>query len=131
MLKASKYNGVFANHPRLKGDIMEHYASKTRTEEVLTSLGFTYSASADMWGSPKRHPGPIGPFGLEDVPVCQVAMYQCRNGYWCVETYATVVDGSGGWQAPIAWDGPKADWDNSDTTDDFIKYLDENYQGWR
>ena len=98
---------------------MEQYATKEATVAALESLGFVRVApKKSFFDSPKSDA-----YGM---PVVQAYVYRCRNGYWCV-----ALDGDGGYEAPIAWNGPRADWDKSDTTADFVKLLDKCYSGWR
>ncbi len=95
---------------------MESYASLQDTISVLEQLGFQLveegsfffdSPGTDWAGS-----------------VVQAYVYECRNGYWCVDL-------DGNWLAPVVWNGPKADWDKSDTTKDFVLFLDQQCKGWR
>lgn len=101
---------------------MEHYASKEDTIKTLEGLGFIQLPKKEedsiiFFDSPKN----IKDF---DMPVIQANIYQCRNGYWCVGL-------EGGFKAPCIWNGPKADWDKSDTLTDFIEWLDKHHRGWR
>ena len=97
---------------------MEKYASYQDSREVLEELGFVpLSDAADetVFDSP----------GEDWVgSVIQVQLYQCRNNYWCV-------DADNGFMAPIVWNGPRADWDDSDTKMEFTKWLDKNHPGWK
>lgn len=93
----------------------EQYAGKAVTVTKLKELGFI-EADDEFFDSPKNDQ-----YGL---PIIRVYIYQCQNGYWCV-------DADRGWKAPIVWYGPKADWDTADTTEEFIAWLDTNYPGWR
>jgi hypothetical protein len=100
---------------------MEHYASKEKTLAALKALGFIALPEEPedhrvFLDSPKQD--------AYHLPVVQVSIYQCRNGYWCV-------DADGGFKAPCIWDGPKADWDKSDTLSDFVAWLNANHPGWR
>lgn len=94
----------------------EQYATKEATVAKLKELGFI-EVDGETLDSPKNDQ-----YGL---PVVQAYVYQCGNGYWCVDVWGD------GWQAPIVWHGPKADWDTSDTTEEFIAWSDTNYPGWR
>ena len=93
---------------------MESYASKQDTVAALEQLGFI--RFDDVWfDSPKETE--------TGSPVAQCYIYQCRNGYWCVD-----VDG---FDAPIVWHGPKADWDKTNELDEFVNWLDNYNPGWR
>lgn len=99
---------------------MEHYASKEATLSALESLGFIQLPQNGndrlFLDSPKSDE-----FG----PVVQASIYQCRNGYWCVSLDC------GSFMAPCIWNGPKADWDKSDTLTDFVGWLNKEHPGWR
>lgn len=103
---------------------MEAWASKEATLSALTALGFIQVSLGEedrkdsevFLDSPKDDG-----FG----PVVQVRAYRCRLGYWCV---AADFDG---FQAPVVWNGPRADYDKSNPTDEFIAHLDTYYPGWR
>lgn len=98
---------------------MEQYATKEATVAALESLGFVRVVPKELFfDSPKNDA-----YGM---PVVQAYVYQCRNRYWCV-----ALDGDYDYKAPIVWDGPRAEWDKSDTTVDFVKWLDKHYSGWR
>lgn len=100
---------------------MEHYATIQDTLKVLGDLGFTGTdKQAGFLDSPKSNVVN----GVE-VPVAQLRIYTCNTGYCCVEHVP------GGWQAPVVWNGPKAEWDIIDTTQEFIDYLNEVAPGWR
>lgn len=97
---------------------MESYATKEATEAFLVSLGFKPLETATgvvFYDSPG-----------EDVfgTIVQVHVYQCNNGYYCVDV-------DGGWRAPVVWNGPKAEWDKKDTSEEFVAYLDLYFPGWR
>lgn len=98
--------------------VMESYATREATEAFLESLGFTRFESArgvvfyDSRGEDA--------FGA----VVQLYVYECNNGYCCVDV-------DGGWRAPAVWNGPKADWDKKDTSEEFVAYLDRYFPGWR
>ena len=100
---------------------MEHYASKEDTLKALSKLGFTESSGAfAIFNSSKRKECN----GVHS-PVARLRMYQCASGYWCVEHVP------GGWQAPVVWNGPKAEWDQVDPADEFANYLNKVAPGWR
>jgi len=103
---------------------MEQWASRQRTIETLLSLGFTQLT--DEKGNPNSFFD--SPKNDWAGPVVQVSIYQCRNNYWCV-------DADGGWRAPVVWDGPKVESDHSDslsnTTAEFVSWLDSTFAGWR
>ena len=97
---------------------MENYASKKDSVDFLISLGFTLVDPEYMiFDSPGVH--------HDDLPVVQVFIYKCNHGYYCVDV------NYGGHRAPCIWKGPKAEWDKSDESADFIKWLDDNHPGWR
>lgn len=102
---------------------MESYASQLDTFNALKGLGFTKVKDPEgpshriFMDSPKNLPS-----GLS---VVQVRLYVCLNGYWCVDV------NQGDWCAPVIWNGPKADWDDTDPLDSFKKFLDEEYPGWQ
>ena len=76
---------------------MEAYATKEATAAALVSLGFI--RFDDVWfDSPKEDE-----FGG---PMVQCRIYQCSNKYWCVDVSGAV----DGFEAPIVWNGAKADW---------------------
>ena len=95
---------------------MESYATKAATIEFLTSIGFK-PVDEEFYDSPKND----ADYGM---PVIQLYVYQCNNGYYCV-------DADGGFRAPVVWDGPVAAWDKSNTGDEFIEWLNTNCPGWR
>lgn len=97
---------------------MESYASREATAAFLESLGFKSletTTGVVFYDSPG-----------EDVfgTIVQVHVYQCNNGYYCVDV-------DGGWRAPVVWNGPKAEWDKKDTSEEFVAYLDLYFPGWR
>ena len=97
---------------------MESYATKEATEAFLERLGFKpleIAADGVFYDSPG-----------EDVfgAVVQVYIYQCNNGYYCVDV-------DGGYRAPVVWDGPKAEWDKKNASEEFLAYLDRYFAGWR
>lgn len=99
----------------------EAYATREATVQTLLGLGFQpvpeeNGAYARFFDSPKRD-------GF-NMPVIQAHPYQCNNGYWCVSL-------EGGFKAPCVWNGPRAEWDKSDTTAEFVTFLDTNHPGWR
>lgn len=95
---------------------MESYASLQDTISVLERLGFQrVEEGSFFFDSPKSDA-----FGS----IVQAYVYECHNGYWCVDL-------DGGWLAPITWNGPKATWDQSNTTDEFVAFLDKEFPGWR
>ena len=95
---------------------MENYASREATVEFLESIGFTaVEPNGDFFDSPGKDT-----FG----PVVQLYIYPCANRYWCVEA-------DGGYKAPVVWNGPRADWDDSDQGKDFVEFLDRNHSGWK
>ena len=94
---------------------MREYATRDATVKVLMGLGFTQVADSDFFDSPNS---------VQGIPVVQAYIYQCRNGYYCVDL-------DGGFRAPCVWDGPKADWDDSDTTEDFVKWLNDMFPDWK
>lgn len=98
------------------------YATYEATVAALVGLGFKGIAETDntpvrFFDSPKNMPG-------FNFPVIQAYIYQCNSGYWCVEL-------EGGFRAPCVWNGPKADWDTTDTTAKFTAWLDLKHPGWR
>ena len=98
---------------------MESYASKEATEAFLEGLGFTRFES----------PGGVVYFDSpgEDGYSCTIVQlypYECNNGYYCVDV-------DGGWRAPVVWNGPKAEWDKKDTSEEFLAYLDLYFPGWQ
>ncbi len=96
---------------------MENYASFKDTVAVLEGLGFKQvDEPAKFWDSPN-----IGEYNM---PVIQARIYQTPAGYWAVDL-------EGMWKAPVVWKGPKAKWDKSDTTKDFVLFLDQQCKGWR
>ena len=95
---------------------MEHWADKQATVTFLESNGFSHITGDFYDCKGEDHFGPI----------VQARIYQCKNGYWCVD-----LNGDHDWAAPVVWDGPKAVWDNTDTGEEFKKYLDKHYSGWR
>ena len=97
---------------------MEAYATKEATAAALVSLGFT--RFDDVWfDSPKEDE-----FGG---PVVQCYIYKCSNKYCCVDVSGTVDR----FEAPIVWNGPKADWDHANELDEFVAWLDRYNPGWR
>ena len=93
---------------------MKVYATKQGTIAFLLSLGFTKVAE-DFYDSP----------GVDEHgSIVQVHIYLCGNGYYCV-------DADGGFLAPVVWSGPKADWDNQDSGQEFVDHLNKNHPGWR
>ena len=93
---------------------MEGHATKEDTIAFLLSLGFT-KVTEEFYDSPG-----VDVYG----PIVQVYVYECSNGYYCV-------DADGGFKAPVVWSGPKADWDTSDPGQDFITHLDKYFPNWR
>lgn len=95
---------------------MESYASLQDTVSVLERLGFQrVKEGSFFFDSPKSDA-----FGS----IVQVYVYQCRNRYWCVDL-------DGNWLAPLVWTGPKAVWDTTNQTAEFIAFLDKEFPGWR
>jgi hypothetical protein len=94
--------------------MLKEYATKEDTIAFLLSLGFT-KVTEDFYDSPG-----VDVYG----PIVQVYVYECSNGYYCV-------DADGGFKAPVVWSGPKADWDTSDPGQDFITHLDKYFPNWR
>lgn len=99
---------------------MEEYATKEATVAVLIGLGFKPDSNEHKPGyfnPPKsdesRHGGRATAY-----------VYKCRHGYYCVDV-------EGGYQAPVTWSGPKADWDKTDPRQEFIDWLDQQFPGWR
>ena len=93
---------------------MEGHATKEDTIAFLLSLGFT-KVTEDFYDSP----------GVDEHgSIVQVYVYECSNGYYCV-------DADGGFKAPVVWSGPKAVWDTSDPGQDFITHLDKYFPNWR
>lgn len=99
--------------------VMESYATREATEAFLESLGFKRFESTSSGVVYYDSPGE-DEFGT----VVQLHLYECRNGYYCVDV-------DGGWRAPVIWNGPKADWDKKDTSEEFVAYLDRYFPGWR
>lgn len=95
---------------------MESYASLQDTVAALQQLGFQRVEEDSLFfDSPKSDwAGSI----------VQAHVYQCRNDYWCVDL-------DGGYCAPIVWNGPRADWDTTNTTEEFVAFLDKEFPGWR
>ncbi len=97
---------------------MEAYATKDATVATLKQLGFVQVVPNELFfDSPKSDE--------YDMPVVQAFVYQCPNKYWCV-----ALDGDS-FSAPIVWNGPRANWDKTDTTEEFVQWLDKHYTGWR
>lgn len=94
---------------------MESYASEEKTVQCLLDLGFIHVRD-NLFDSPKND--------KYDLPVVQVAIYRCSGNYFCVDV-------DGGFMAPIVWDGPKADWDNSNPTQEFEDFLNKEYGVWK
>lgn len=95
---------------------MELYATKEATIAFLEQLGFTRVVEDELFfDSPKSDFGGA---------IIQLFVYQCANGYWCV-------DADNGYMAPVVWNGPKADWDKSSLSDEFVAWLDNHHPGWR
>lgn len=86
-----------------------NYATKEQTTAKLIELGFT--PQGDLFVSPGKTP-------------VTASIYLCRAGYYCVDI------GPGAYQAPIVWNGPVADWDTSDTSEEFIKFMKKHFPGW-
>lgn len=96
--------------------IQSTYATKEDTVKTLTDLGFIrVSVGGDYFDAPKQRNG---------FPIVQARVYQCRLGYHCVDL-------EGGFMAPCVWTGPKADWDTSDTTQEFVAWLDKHFPNWK
>jgi len=93
---------------------MEHLASKEDTVQCLLSLGFIrVDKESDFFDSP----------GSDWAgSIVQVYVYQCVNGYYCVDT-------DGGYRAPVVWNDPEDR--NSKTTEKFVAYLDQYFPGWK
>ena len=101
-----------------KENKMEHFASYQDSRTVLEELGFIpLSESSEETIFDSRGTDQFG-------SVVQVYLYQCHNSYWCLDI-------DGGYLAPIVWNGPRAEYDKSDTKADLIKWLDENHPGWQ
>lgn len=98
---------------------MMEYATKEATLAFLKNIGF------ELLGSDSEEPIFLDSPG-KDIHGCivQIHVYQCNNGYYCVDV-------DGGWRAPAIWNGPKADWDKKDTSEEFVAYLDRYFPGWR
>ena len=96
---------------------MVDYATLETTTSALLDLGFKpYDAVGTFFVSPKNDSNRSS--------VVKLKVYMCKHGYYCV-------DAMGGWQAPIVWNGPKAEWDTTDTTAEFVNWLDKHFAGWR
>ena len=93
---------------------MKEWATKEDTIAFLLSLGFT-KVTEDFYDSPG-----VDVFG----PIVQVHVYVCGNGYCCVDV-------DGGFMAPVVWSGPITDWDDQDSGQEFVEYLNKNHPGWR
>lgn len=99
---------------------MEKFASFEATVAALVGLGFVrVSSESCFFDSPKE-------CSRYHMPVVQAYVHQCSKEYWCVE-----LDGEHAFNAPCVWNGPKADWDHSNTLQEFTQYLDNHYPGWR
>ena len=97
---------------------MEAWASKKDTIEALISIGF--DEAQEIRGCIYMDTLKQDEFGS----VLQCRIYECNNGYYCV-------DADDSWFAPVVWKGPRADYDNSNPLEDFIAFLDRNFPGWR
>ena len=107
----------------LKGIIMEHYASKKDTVNALLKLGLVRSEiNPKLIVTTKTKKDPETDIHS---PLAVFRIYQSGYGYWCVEHVP------GGWQAPVVWNGPKAEWDQINPTQEFTDYLNEVAPGWR
>lgn len=95
----------------------QDYASRKGTLDVLQEFGFVRDTYVpDRFHSPKR-------IGVDSV--VSVRLYLSTAGWYCINVLPS------GWGAPIVWNGPKAEHDTADQKEEFIKYLDKNYPGWR
>lgn len=101
---------------------MESYATREQTIAALQGLGFSL-----LPGEAGDHHIFLDSPKLDEyeLPVVQVSVYQCQNGYWCVD-----VDG-GGFKAPCVWHGPRAEFDKTDYLSVLVSYLDKYFPGWR
>lgn len=98
---------------------MKHYATFAATTAALLSLGFIQHEDAPhFFDSPKEDS-----YGM---PVVQAYVYECSAGYHCVD-----LDGCAEYSAPVVWNGPRAEWDTSNSLEDFVAWLDKYYSGWR
>mgnify|MGYP007069471330 FL=1 len=91
---------------------MEHLATKESTTQFLQELGFVQVGESDFYDSPKSdHFGSI----------VQVYIYPSMNGYYCVDV-------DGGYKAPVVNIDPT---ENDLAKKQFVKFLDENFPGWK
>ena len=108
----------------IKESNMEAYATLKDTLAALQSIGFSKIDEVNghvYMDSPKG----TNMGAVAQLHVCQLA----RSKYWVVDvTTAEIVNG---FVAPVVWEGPKAQWDNSKPLDEFVEWLDEYAPGWR
>lgn len=101
-----------------KGD-QNMSASYEQTVSKLLELGFIRTDLPEYFHTPgdcSTVPG---------IPVAECRVYRSSAGHYCVD-----VD-NGSFMAPVVWHGAKATWDTSNTTDEFVAWMGENYPGWR
>jgi hypothetical protein len=95
----------------------EKYASLEDSTAFLLELGFIpVEGVENTFDSPGEDQ-----YGL---PVVQPYLYPSCAGYWCVDLDT-------GFRAPCIWNGPKADWDTTETKEEFVKWLDTYHPGWK
>ena len=93
---------------------MEKYATLEASAEVLKSLGFTSDDNKTFHSPGKNEKG----------SVARALIYKCRNGYYGVDV-------EGGWQAPVVWHGPSAEWGLTDVSREFTDWLNQHFPGWK
>lgn len=103
---------------------MESYATREQTIAALQGLGFSLLPGKLDDNTDHTFLDSPGLLKAYDLPVVQVSIYQCSNGYWCVDV-------EGGFRAPCVWYGPRADWDKTDTLSTLVSHLNKYYPGWR
>ncbi len=93
---------------------MEQWASKEDTINTLLGLGFTRIENSVLDSG----------YASSGTNRALITIYQCGLFYFCVAVNAE------GWQAPVVWNGPRATWDDSNPTYEFVAYLNKHYPGW-
>lgn len=102
---------------------MEAYATKQDTVDALVTLGFIPFEDED--GRQYLDSAKETDTGS---PYVQLYVYQCSNKYWCVDANGIL---NSGFDAPVVWKGPRADWDKAVELDEFVEWLDQYNPGWR
>lgn len=86
----------------------EAYASFTDTVNALKSLRNEDKLRVHSDGVDEEYGDFVLLFKLGDKwNVTEGRVYQCGLGYYCVSVDETI------WRAPVVWNGPRADWDDS------------------